>query len=203
MAEFCTACGTARPPEARFCSTCGARFDTAVCPMCGHELGDAKVAAPTRGSYTSEVGTLYFDGSAWFAAREVVPGVVVPVSGRPIDVTVVGTARPVLLRAEEDTSIEAPPASTAPAAPGVTPRPPAQPPAAAQPHRPTPSPPLVAAGVPAAGPPAGLPRGPVPGPDYQADRDCGNCGFPRPTDPDSACSRCGSTDTGPDFHPGR
>jgi hypothetical protein len=41
---------------------------------------------------------------------------------------------------------------------------------------------------------------PAVGPDYEPDRDCGNCGFERPEDGE-ACDYCGGYNTGPRFDP--
>ena len=46
-----------------------------------------------------------------------------------------------------------------------------------------------------------LPRGPLLGPDYVPERDCGNCGFERPSMA-GPCPTCGTLNTGPAFIPG-
>jgi len=46
-----------------------------------------------------------------------------------------------------------------------------------------------------------LPRGPALGPDYESVRDCGNCGFDRPSGA-GPCKHCGTENVGSTFVPG-
>ena len=89
MHKFCGQCGTPRAEGAKFCMTCGSRFEEVrTCPTCGqlwpedHPLPDettdtpptpteqATIAPPVEGMYTSPDGAFYFDGSqSWVAVN--------------------------------------------------------------------------------------------------------------------------------------
>jgi hypothetical protein len=95
MSGFCGQCGTPRPDGAKFCMTCGAQlYELRACPTCGQNwpegmpppegqivtesvvteavtTGQVPVATPAQaveGMYSTDTGTVYFDGAqAWVA----------------------------------------------------------------------------------------------------------------------------------------
>jgi len=107
---------------------------------------------PARGAYSSDDGAVYFDGAAWFHARDL-GGVWIPITSEKLAGFDPLERKAVLLVAE--------------ASPEGNPF---------------------------------LPRGPLLGPEYVPDRDCGNCGFEKPSA--GPCLSCGTTNTGPAFLPG-
>lgn len=192
MAGFCGMCGTPRPDGANFCMSCGSRLpeQERLCPTCGqvwpHE--DASAAVPAVPAAPS-VGV----------APTPAPAAVPAAAPAPVPV-----AAFVAVRGSYDSPhgllyFDGTGWYRARALPGGVYLPdPAQPLPGFQPE--TAQVTLLVAedgGATA----AALPRGPQVGPDYDPDRDCGNCGFA--VEPGvSPCPHCGTGNTGPVFRPG-
>ncbi|MDQ1306519.1 MAG: hypothetical protein QG671_2351 [Actinomycetota bacterium] len=136
MAGFCGMCGRPRNEAAQFCAGCGTSFPDVVrtCPTCGQgwpqparaevtptaraEVTPTAVAppplalvnpqAPLRGAYSWSHGAAYFDGSGWFAARQLSDGSWIPDPTRPLEAFDTRSPGVVLLRAETLESAELP-----------------------------------------------------------------------------------------------
>ena len=177
MHKFCGQCGTPRAEGAKFCMTCGSRFEEVhTCPTCGQlwpegiplpdgatatsatttsseastTTAPASISPPVEGMYTSPEGAFYFDGSqSWVAVNR--GGFYLPDFDQPAPAFNPAASDSVLVSEQSFENVD-------------------------------------------------RPTGPALGPDYVPGRDCGNCGFELGESKDE-CSRCGSTNTGPTFDP--
>jgi hypothetical protein len=165
---FCSGCGTKFQSVPRLCPTCGQtwpeqaqdersglqsqQIDGSLPPV-DLRASDSFPHPTPRGAYSSDDGTVYFDGASWFRSRDL-GGVWIPITSELIAAFDPLARHAVLLVAEA-----------------------------------------------ALGGNLDLPRGPLLGPDYVPERDCGNCGFERPSTA-GPCQTCGTLNTGPAFIPG-
>lgn len=187
MAGFCGMCGTPRPDGAIFCMTCGSRLpeQERLCPTCGQVWPREEAAAPAASPAPVAAA----------AATAVAAPPVTPVAA-PAFVAVRGAyTSPHGLLYFDGTGWY-----RARSLPGDVYLPdPAQPLPGFQPE--TAQLTLLVSEAGGADPGSALPRGPQVGPDYDPDRDCGNCGFELETGT-AQCPHCGSSNTGPVFRPG-
>jgi RNA polymerase subunit RPABC4/transcription elongation factor Spt4 len=181
-------CGTPRPDGANFCMTCGSRLpeQERLCPTCGQVWPQEESGAATELTSTAPAAA----AAAGVAAAPAMPAAV------PAFVAVRGAyTSPHGLLYFDGTGWY-----RARTLPGDVYLPdPAQPLPGFQPE--TAQLTLLMSEAGGAASDSALPRGPQVGPDYDPDRDCGNCGFEKDRGADQ-CPHCGSANTGPVFRPG-